>query len=80
MANGNSAAIDHLIPGLTRYFNDHIETGSFLRAVLENDLREACVRYIGTDWVMCDLVNYIELMAPAECWGSPEKVKAWLKR
>jgi hypothetical protein len=33
MANGNSAAIDHLIPGLLRYFNDHIETGSFLRSI-----------------------------------------------
>jgi hypothetical protein len=34
--------IDHLVPGLQRYFSDHIETGSFLRAVLENDLCEAC--------------------------------------
>jgi hypothetical protein len=82
MANGNSAAIDHLIPGLNRYFNDHIETGGFLRSVLENDLRGACARAadVGTRWALFELVTYIELMAPAECWGSPEKVKAWLSK
>jgi hypothetical protein len=74
----HSEAIAHLIPGLRRYIEDHIETGSFLRAVLSNDLREACARYVGTDWVMSDLVNYIELNAPEACWGSPEKVMHWL--
>jgi hypothetical protein len=80
MANGNSVEIDHLIHGLTRYFVDHLETGSFLRAVLENDLRGACARAAdqGTRSALADVVTYIELMAPAECWGSPEKVKAWL--
>jgi hypothetical protein len=79
MANGNSAEIDHLIPGLNRYFTDHIETGSFLRAVLENDLRGACARAdVVTRWALFQVVTYIELMAPKECWGSPEKVKAWL--
>jgi hypothetical protein len=79
MANGNSEAIDHFIPGLIRYVNEHIETGGFLRAVLENDLREACDRADPLSRpVLADLVTYIELILPAECWGSPEKVKAWL--
>jgi hypothetical protein len=71
-------AIDHLIPGIRRYVGCHIQTGSFLRAVLENDLREACARYIGTHFMLADLVAYIELNVPEESWGSPEKVKAWL--
>jgi hypothetical protein len=81
MANGNSEAIDHLIPGLNRYFTDHIETGSFLRSVLENDLRNACAR-ADTETGLClpVLLEYLEIMAPAECWGSPEKVKAWLNK
>jgi len=79
MANGNSEAIDKLIPGLDRYFLDHVETGGFLRCVLENNLREACAHADPLSRsVLADVVDYIELMGPAESWGSPEKVKAWL--
>jgi len=78
----DSGPIDHLMPGLQRYFDHHIETGSFLRSVLENDLRSACARAadVGTRWALFELVTYIELSAPEECWGSPEKVKAWLSK
>jgi hypothetical protein len=73
-------AIDHLIPGIQRYVDMHIETGAFLRAVLENDLRGASAR--GADMETCralsELVVYLELNVPEQCWGSPEKVKAWL--
>lgn len=32
------------LDGLKRYVEHHTPTGGFLRAVLENDLREACAR------------------------------------
>ena len=35
---------EHMIGGTLRYFNDHIEPGDFLCAVLINDFMEACGR------------------------------------
>jgi hypothetical protein len=69
------------LDGLARYVNHAIEPGSFLTAVLENDLREACAR--------ADLDNMRSLVAlvcfcynniPSAAWGSPERVEAWLAR
>ena len=65
---------------LERYFEHHIEPGSFLNAVLSNDLFDAIGR---ADHVnvralpeICSLVyNYL----PSECWGSPSAVDCWLQ-
>jgi hypothetical protein len=72
--------IDHLVPGLQRYLSDHIETGSFLRAVLSNDLCEACARAADLNTLLSLplLVVYLQKNLPEQCWGSPEKVEAWL--
>jgi hypothetical protein len=72
--------IDHLLPGIRRYVDHHIETGSFLRSVLSNDLRGACqlAADVGTRWALFELVTYLEEEIPPECWGSPERVAAWL--
>ena len=54
--------------------------GDFLTAVLKNDLKEAIAR---ADDINRDrLRNYVQFLyneAPNQCWGSPEKVKAWRK-
>ncbi len=68
-----------IFDGLNRYVNQHIETGSFLRAVLENDLAGALSRADRENrtalfYIMAVIYN----CAPALCWGNPEKVKAWL--
>lgn len=77
-------AMDHGIPqacaqGLELYIASRIEPGGFLMAVLENNLREACGR---ADYQNKNLLfNYMTFLyndAPSACWGSPEKVKAWL--
>jgi len=65
--------------GLDRYTQHHVQTGSFLRAVLENDLRDAVCR--ADDDNMRDLreiVMYVYWELPGQCWGSPELVRAWL--
>ena len=54
--------------------------GSFLRAVLSNDLIEAGRmaddenRRCLIDYVMF-LINYV----PSDCYGSPEAMRAWAK-
>jgi hypothetical protein len=71
----------HLRAGLLRYVNDHRRPGGFLLAVLENDLSNAMGRAddesrAGLYAIVCWVYNE----APSTCWGSPEKVKAWLER
>lgn len=53
-------------------------TGGFLRAVLENDLREAFSRadYDNT-LAMPAIMSYVYNNVPSLCWGSPERVAEW---
>jgi hypothetical protein len=75
----NYTPIIHLTPGLRRYADHHIETGSFLRAVLENDLYRAVARAdIEMHPYFALLVFYVLAEMPQECWGSKEAVSAWL--
>jgi len=65
--------------GMRCYIEDHVETGGFLHAVLSNDLR-AALAFADSD-NLCDLyaiVVWIYNEAPSTCWGSPEKVAAWV--
>ena len=69
----------HLREGLRRYVDEKVETGGFLRAVLENDLKEAVTRgdTASMDGLTC-VVGYLFNQAPEACWGSKEAVKKWL--
>lgn len=82
----NGKAIDYaglperLRGGMQRYIEDRIEPGSFLLAVLENDLRWACTNADDVNrHLLYDIVRWLYNNAPGSCWGSPEKVEAWLK-
>lgn len=64
---------------LGRYVEHRIETGGFLRAVLENNLKESFQR--ADSWNlenMAHIVCYVYNVVPRAAWGSPEKVSAWL--
>ena len=64
---------------LDRYIIHRIPTGGFLRAVLENNLKESFARADDENLkCMFEIVNYCYNEIPSICWGSPEKVKAWL--
>lgn len=71
---------DYTMEALRRYIDQRIPTGGFLEAVLSNDLREACGRADENNQrVLPELVAYLYNEAPSSCWGSREKVVAWLK-
>jgi hypothetical protein len=54
--------------------------GSFLFAVLSNNLVEAFRRADdGNAAAMQEIVAYCYNKLPSECWGSKEKVEAWLE-
>lgn len=68
------------IQGIKRYVEHHIPPGDFLRAVLENNLKESFGRADEYNKVaLFDIVKYCYLEIPSNCWGSKEKVSAWLE-
>jgi predicted nucleotidyltransferase len=65
---------------LDRYVSHGIPTGSFLEAVLENNLMEAMGRADSFNRAaLYDICSYIYTKLPSVCHGSPQKVKAWLE-
>jgi hypothetical protein len=70
----------HLKEGMRRYVENGIETGSFLRAVLENDLEQAALR---ADTLCLLHLKEIALFLhslPFEVWGSRLIVQAWIDK
>lgn len=70
---------EHLHAGLLRYMNQHTEPGSFLRAALENNLKETFIQAGDSDAThILTLVAYLYNEMPGVMWGSKEKVEYWL--
>jgi len=70
---------DRMMPGIRRYIEDHIPPGHFLQAVICNKLKEAVM--LADDENIRNLpayASYFYNKAPIECWGSEEKMKAWI--
>jgi hypothetical protein len=72
---------DHLCEGLDLHVLHGTATGSFLWAVLTNDLREALARADDTSLAALPaIVGWLYNEAPAGCWGSAEKADRWQHR
>jgi hypothetical protein len=70
---------EHLHEGLIEYIVMRRPTGSFLDAVLCNNLKEAVGRAdVFARPHLHEIVGFLYNHAPAPCWGSPERVQAWL--
>lgn len=70
---------EHDIEALEFYVYHRIEPGSFLRSVLENDLKGAIGRadHINSEHLR-EIVMFMYQVLPAQSQGSPEKVHNWL--
>lgn len=70
-----------MIPGRTLealwlYINEGVPTGSFLEAVLTNNLRDAVGRADQQNTeALSALVSYLYNECPSQCWGSEERVE-----
>ncbi len=81
MSEENYGAPAEIVSSLRRYAEEKIPTGSFLQAVLENDLTAAFGRAdIDNRYKLFEILSYCYNELPAICWGSPDRVKNWLKR
>lgn len=64
---------------LDRYAKEHIAAGHFVMAVLRNDLMSAVFRADDQSLAaLAAIVCYCYNELPSTCWGSPDKVTAWL--
>lgn len=70
---------ERMMPSLERYIKEHARPGNFLTAVISNNLRDACG--MADEENMYNLPAYVAYLyneAPAQCWGSPEEMEAWI--
>lgn len=67
-----------IIEAIDRWAATGTPTGSFVQAVLENNLCEAVGRADNDNLeALPAIVGYVYNEVPSQCWGSPEKVEAW---
>lgn len=73
-----SGVPDHLRGGLLLYLQHGILPGSFLQAVLINDLAQAVLRADPEAlFGLRAVVEFLLWNTPADSWGSRERVLAW---
>ena len=78
--NYDSVPVPYMADAVQRYIENQIPPGSFLTAVICNDLREAFARADSSNRLaMFEWVSWFWNEAPHNCWGSPEAMKAWLE-
>lgn len=68
-----------MVGGLKRYIEYGIPPGSFMMAILTNDLKEACgcADHINQGLIF-QTVAWLWNEFPSTAWGSPEKVVSWM--
>jgi len=75
--NYDKVPAPHMVEGVRHWIEDGL-CGDFLRAVVNNDLREAVARADGTNVrLIREWVSFFYNEAPSDCWGSPEKAAVW---
>lgn len=70
----------NIMEGLVAYRDTGRRTGSFLEAVLRNNLAEAVGRADRFSLAaLKDIVQWVWWEMPAHAWGSEQKVRAWMQ-
>lgn len=71
---------ENLRPGLKRYIEDGVPVGSFLEAVLCNDLYKAVFKVDPITFLhLVTVVRWLWNFAPMDCHGSDAKVRGWIE-
>ena len=69
----------HMAEGIKRYVHDGIPPGSFLQAIICNDLRGAIAQ--ADELNLPNIPAYIDWFyneAPAGCWGNGKNMERWI--
>jgi hypothetical protein len=71
---------EHLLDGLRQYIDSGIPLGSFLEAVVSNDLRTALLTADPQSLTsLTAIVLFMARHAPAPCWGSAHAYRRWVR-
>lgn len=71
---------EHMREALRRYVEDGIQPGSFLTAIIRNDLCEAVNRADDTNLPLIKLyVQWFYNEAPGTCWHNRENMTEWMR-
>lgn len=71
---------NYVAGAIERYFEYALPPGSFTMALLEGNLYSAIAHADHTNKeILVDLVYWVRETLPTDCYGSKEKVQAWLK-
>lgn len=69
---------EHDRDGIHRYIENGILPGSFLQAVICNDLlASVALADLENTYFLTKIVAWFYTYAPALCWGSQERMQAW---
>lgn len=71
---------NRMMEGINRYVNEGIKPGSFLTAIIRNDLTEAVDQ--ADDNNLSNIpafVSYFYNETPSTCWGSFDKMNGWMQ-
>lgn len=72
--------VDYMVEGTRLYIEEGIAPGHFLTAVIENDLKNTLGYADETNRLhVREWVSWFYNQAPSECWGSPQKMQAWME-
>lgn len=64
---------------LIEYVEHGQRTGDFLRAVINNDLKDAVGRADSeSKQALADIVGWLHNFAPSGCWGRPGAYEGWI--
>ena len=70
---------EQMMGGIKRYVESGISPGSFLTAIIQNDLSGAVAN--ADDENLRNIpafVSYFYNECPSGCWGSPHKMETWI--
>ena len=71
---------EHMREGMQRYVQHGIRPGDFMYLVLCNDFVHALGHADSVNTIrIVDYARFLYLELPSGCWGSREKVDAWIK-
>lgn len=78
MLNYDTFPTEHMRGAVKRWIEDGIPPGSFLSAVIANDLKDACGRADDINRAaLWQIVAWFYNEAPTGCWGSEDALKSW---
>ena len=72
---------EHMRNGAKLYIESGILPGSFMTAIISNDLATACATAdsINKERIY-EICSWFYLMAPSDCYGSSDKMNAWIQK